>query len=65
MGSKCIREAILERSGLGAFITQYGSTVYMGIAQVTRHQPCTYENLSFHLNYAFHFTFEEFSVKNR
>ena len=44
-------------------ITQCGSTVYIGIAQVTRHQPCTFENSSFHLHYAFHFTFEEISVK--
>ena len=46
-------------------ITQSGSTVYIGIAQVTQHQPCTFENLSFHFHCAFHFTFEEISVKNR
>ena len=37
----------------------------IGIAQVTRHQPCTFENLIFHFHYAFHFTLEEISVKNR
>ena len=46
-------------------ITQCGSTVYIEIAQVTQHQPCTFENSSFHFHYALHFTFEEISVKNR
>ena len=46
-------------------ITQCGSTVYIGIAQVTWHQPCTFENSSFHFHYALHFVFEEISVKNR
>ena len=44
-------------------ITQCGSTVYIGIAQVTWHQPCTLKNSSFHFHYAFHFTFKEISVK--
>ena len=48
-----------------ALITQCGSTVYIGIAQVTRYQPCTFVNSSFHFHYAFHFTFEEISVKSR
>ena len=46
-------------------IISHSSTVYIGIAQVTRHQPFTFENLNFHFHYAFHFTFEEINVKNR
>ena len=48
-----------------SLITQCGSTVYIGIAQVTRHQPYTFENSSFHFHYAFHSAFEEIGVKNR
>ena len=47
------------------YITQCSSTVYIGIVQVTQHQPCTFENSNFDFHYAHHFTFEEISVKNR
>ena len=39
--------------------------VYIGIAQVTWHQPCTFENSSFHFHYALQEAFEEISVKNK
>jgi len=32
------------------FITQCGNTVYIGIAQVTRHPPGTFENSNFHFH---------------
>ena len=37
----------------------------IGIAQVTWHQPCTFENSSFHFHYALQEAFEEISVKNK
>ena len=46
-------------------ISTPSSTVYIGIAQVTWHQPCTFENSSFHFHFALPFAFEEISVKIR
>ena len=37
--------------------SEYG----IGIVQVTRHQPCTFENSSFHFHYALHLALEEIS----